>query len=67
MFPTSLPADPGKWLYDLGVPRFHADAFAEYVRTNDTVYWSLSVAKQSADYDPRFHALYRAHGSKVTP
>lgn len=64
---ASLPADPGQWLYDQGVPRFWADAFGEWVRTGTTVWSSLSTAKQESDYCPRMSALYHAYGRRTSP
>lgn len=56
---------PAQWLYDLGVPHFHALAFGEYYETHCTG-MSYSAAKHQMDYDPKGSELYHKHGRRVT-
>lgn len=58
--------DPAEWLYILGVPRFHADAFGEYYRLY-CAGWTFSAAKSKFDHDPRGHALYDQHARRPDP
>lgn len=56
---------PGQWLYDLGVPHFHARAFGEYYENHCPAGMDYATAKQKFDYDPIGRELYRKHGSRI--
>lgn len=59
------PPDAERWLYELGVPRYQAQAFGAYYKEHCQG-WAFSAAKREFDYDPRGHALLAQYGRQVS-
>ncbi|QYN41209.1 hypothetical protein K1T35_48600 (plasmid) [Pseudonocardia sp. DSM 110487] len=57
--------DPAEWLYTLGMPRYHADAFAAYYQDHCTG-MEFSTAKRQFDYDHRATNYLARYGRRIT-